>query len=83
MTFAAYSAGPGNFLRIRRAAIAGGLDPHIWFNNVEAGAAKAIGRETVQYVANIFEYYISFKLAEERLQARKESQTAPVLDKQP
>ena len=76
MTFAAYNAGPGNFWRIRKSAVASGLDPHVWFNNVETGAAKVIGRETVQYVANIFKYYISFKLAEERLEAKKESQPA-------
>ncbi len=80
MTFAAYNAGPGNFLKIRRAAIASGLDPHIWFNNVETGAAKVIGGETVQYVGNIFKYYISFKLAEERDAAKAESRAAPVLD---
>ena len=80
MTFAAYNAGPGNFLRIRRAAIASGLDPHLWFNNVETGAAKVIGRETVQYVANIFKYYVSFKLAEARDQAKMESKVAPVID---
>jgi len=83
MTFAAYNAGPGNFARIRRATVASGLDPHLWFNNVETGAANVIGRETVQYVANIFKYYISFKLAEERLEAKKESRTAPVLHTQP
>ena len=76
MTFAAYNAGPGNFWRIRDAAVARGLDPHVWFNSVEAEAARLVGRETVQYVANIFKYYISFKLAEERLEAKKESQPA-------
>jgi membrane-bound lytic murein transglycosylase MltF len=81
MTFAAYNAGPGNFLKIRRVAVASGLNPRLWFNNVETGAAKVIGRETVQYVANIFKYYISFKLAEERLAEKKESESAPVLDK--
>ena len=73
MTFAAYNAGPGNFWRIRDAAIARGLDPHVWFNNVESEAARLIGRETVQNVANIFKYYISFKLAKERLEAKKEA----------
>ena len=76
MTFAAYNAGPGNFWRIRDAAIARGLDPHVWFNNVESEAALLIGRETVQYVANIFKYYIAFRLAEEQLEAKKESQPA-------
>ena len=80
MTFAAYNAGPGNFWRFRQAAAASGLDQHVWFNNVETGAAKLIGRETVQYVANIFKYYISFKLAEERLEAKKES-LFPLLQK--
>ncbi|HXZ16813.1 MAG TPA: transglycosylase SLT domain-containing protein, partial [Roseiarcus sp.] len=74
MTFAAYNAGPGNFWRMRQAAIASGANPHLWFNNVEAAAAKLIGRETVEYVANIFKYYIAFQLAEERLEAKKESQ---------
>jgi membrane-bound lytic murein transglycosylase MltF len=81
MTFAAYNAGPGNFLRIRRAAVADGLNPHLWFNNVETGAAKVIGREAVQYVGNIFKYYISFKLAEERLEEKKNSTSKPILDK--
>jgi len=39
-----------------------GLDPNIWFRNVEIVAAKRIGRETVQYVSNIYKYYISYKL---------------------
>ena len=30
------------------------------FNNVEVVAAKRIGRETVQYVSNIFKYYIAY-----------------------
>jgi membrane-bound lytic murein transglycosylase MltF len=83
MTFAAYNAGPGNFLKIRRAAISSGLDPHLWFNNVETGAAKVIGRETVQYVANIFNYYVSFRLAKERDKAKMESKAARVLDAPP
>ena len=41
MTFAAYNAGPGNFWRIRDAAVARGLDPHVWFNSVEAEAANS------------------------------------------
>ena len=83
MTFAAYNAGPGNFWRFRQAAAASGFDQHVWFNNVETGAAKLIGRETVQYVANIFKYYISFKLAEERLEAKKESLPPLLHERQP
>ena len=83
MTFAAYNAGPGNFWRFRQAAAASGLDQHVWFNNVETGAARLIGRETVQYVANIFKYYISFRLAEERLEAKKESLPPLLQERQP
>jgi membrane-bound lytic murein transglycosylase MltF len=38
------------------------LDPNVWFKNVEIVAAKRIGRETVQYVSNIFKYYVAYKL---------------------
>ena len=31
-----------------------GLDPNVWFGNVELVAAKDIGQETVTYVANMF-----------------------------
>ena len=43
-----------------------GLDPNRWFNNVELVAAKDIGRETVQYVANIYKYYLAYKMVTER-----------------
>jgi membrane-bound lytic murein transglycosylase MltF len=62
MTFAAYNAGPGNLRKFRREASAMGLDPNVWANNVEQGAAKIVGRETVQYVANIYKYYLAYDL---------------------
>ena len=40
-----------------------GLDPNLWFDNVEVVAAKRIGRETVQYVSNIYKYWVAYKLA--------------------
>jgi len=39
-----------------------GLDPNVWFRNVEIVAAKSIGRETVQYVSNIYKYYITYQM---------------------
>lgn len=59
---AAYNAGPGNLRKFRREAGRMGLDEDIWFGNVEHGAAKVVGRETVQYVSNIYKYYVSYKL---------------------
>ncbi len=64
--FASYNAGPNRIARMRRRAAAQGLDPNVWFNNVEVLAAKEIGRETVQYVSNIFKYYVAYKLALEK-----------------
>jgi membrane-bound lytic murein transglycosylase MltF len=63
MAFAAYNAGPGNLRKFRRVAEKSGLDQNVWFGNVEMAAAKIIGRETVQYVDNIYKYYIAYSLA--------------------
>ena len=75
--FAAYNAGPGRIQSLRREAAKKGLDPNKWFNNVEIVASQRIGRETVTYVANIYKYYIAYKLAlediEERRKAREEA----------
>ena len=62
MTFAAYNAGPGRLHKLRREAAARGLDPNVWFGNVERVASERIGRETVTYVSNIFKYYIAYRL---------------------
>ncbi len=62
MTLAAYNAGPGNLRKFRRKAQSMGLDPNRWFNHTEQAAAKIIGRETVQYVSNIYKYYIAYSL---------------------
>ena len=43
-----------------------GRDPNVWFNNVEVSAARVVGRETVQYVSNIYKYYIAYVMAEQR-----------------
>ncbi|MGE6917472.1 transglycosylase SLT domain-containing protein [Achromobacter kerstersii] len=60
--FAAYNAGPGRISQLRKEAAAKGLDPNVWFDNVERVAAQRIGRETVQYVSNIYKYYIAYSL---------------------
>jgi membrane-bound lytic murein transglycosylase MltF len=76
-TFAAYNAGPGRIKQLRERAAKRGLDPNKWFNNVELVAAEAIGRETVQYVSNIYKYYLAYKMIteqrEEREKAKKEA----------
>ncbi|MBM9518577.1 lytic transglycosylase F [Desulforhopalus vacuolatus] len=61
-TFASYNAGPNRVAKLRAEAEKMGLDPNVWFDNVEVVAAKRIGRETVQYVSNIMKYYIAYKM---------------------
>jgi membrane-bound lytic murein transglycosylase MltF len=68
--FAAYNGGPNRIARLRREAAAKGLDPDKWFNNVELLAAEQIGRETVQYVSNIYKYYVAYKLVLDREEQR-------------
>lgn len=67
--FASYNAGAGRVSQLRKEAARRGLDPNVWFHNVEHVAAEKIGAETVTYVANIYKYYIAYHLIlEERAQ---------------
>jgi membrane-bound lytic murein transglycosylase MltF len=75
--FASYNAGPNRIARLRKEATDMGLDPNVWFNNVELVAAKDIGQETVTYVANIYKYYIAYKLAVEQRQIRDKAKRLP------
>ena len=59
-----------NLMKFRRLAEKQGLDPNVWFGNVEQGAARIVGRETVDYVGNIHKYYVAYKLARQRLEQR-------------
>jgi membrane-bound lytic murein transglycosylase MltF len=60
MALAAYNAGPGSLKRFRAYARQHGLNPNVWFGNVESAAAAIKGYETVQYVSNIYKYYIAY-----------------------
>jgi membrane-bound lytic murein transglycosylase MltF len=71
--FAAYNAGPGRVAQLRREASRRGLDPNVWFHNVEYIAEEKIGHETVTYVGNIFKYYVAYRLIEDALEQRQEA----------
>jgi membrane-bound lytic murein transglycosylase MltF len=60
--FAAYNCGPARVRQLRKEAQTRGLNPNIWFNNVERIAGERIGRETVTYVSNIYKYYIAYTM---------------------
>jgi membrane-bound lytic murein transglycosylase MltF len=68
--FASYNAGPGRIRQLRREAEKRGLDPNVWFGNVEQIASERIGRETVTYVSNIYKYYVAYRLATEESERR-------------
>ena len=64
-TWAAYNAGPAKVRRLRDKAKEMGLNPNKWFHNVEYAALEVVGLETVRYVANIYKYYIAYKLSQD------------------
>jgi membrane-bound lytic murein transglycosylase MltF len=69
--FASYNAGPAKVNKLRKKTAAMGLNPNVWFGNVEIAAAKVIGRETVQYVSNIYKYYIAYRIVTEQRERRQ------------
>ncbi|MFT6955738.1 MAG: membrane-bound lytic murein transglycosylase MltF [Halieaceae bacterium] len=73
LALGAYNAGPARMISLRRKATQQGYDPNIWFDNVEIIAAQDIGRETVQYVANIFKYYQAYRMSIARTLEREEA----------
>jgi membrane-bound lytic murein transglycosylase MltF len=75
MTLASYNAGPGRMRQLRRETEKRGLNPNLWFGNVERIVSERIGRETVQYVGNIYKYYIAYRLVQERENERAQAKT--------
>jgi membrane-bound lytic murein transglycosylase MltF len=71
--FASYNAGAGRISQLRKEAAKRGLDPNVWFHNVEYVAAEKIGAETVTYVSNIYKYYIAYKLIIESKEERDQA----------
>ena len=69
---ASYNAGPAKIASLRRMAKDEGLDPNRWFNNVELIASREIGRETTQYVSNVYKYYLAYDMVmQQRVKARQ------------
>lgn len=62
IAFAAYNCGPARVGELRLEARRRGLNPDVWFNHLELVAADRVGEETVQYVSNIYKYYVAYKL---------------------
>ena len=62
--------------QLRKEAAKRGLDPNVWFGNVEQIASERIGRETVTYVSNIYKYYVAYRLLAEERARRDEAKQA-------
>jgi membrane-bound lytic murein transglycosylase MltF len=73
---ASYNAGPNRIRALRKEAAARNLDPNVWFDNVERVVSERIGRETVQYVSNIYKYYIAYTLVQEDVARNLEKSSA-------
>ncbi len=82
MTFASYNAGPGRLRQLRRETAQRGLDPNVWFGNVERVASERIGRETVTYVSNIYKYYLTYRLLSAQ-RDRRDAAKAAVANRKP
>jgi membrane-bound lytic murein transglycosylase MltF len=76
MTLASYNAGPGRIRQIRKETARRGLNPNVWFGNVERIASEKIGRETVTYVSNIYKYYVAYRLVMDRAEGRQRARDA-------
>jgi len=72
LAMASYNAGPNRIQSLRKKAAAQGLDPNKWFGNVEVVTAREVGREPVKYVANIYKYYITYRMTAMQVTARAE-----------
>jgi len=68
---AAYNAGPNRVIGLRKKAREMGLDPNIWFGNVEWAAYSEIGPETPTYVANVQMYFAAYKSVAKVLTSRE------------
>jgi membrane-bound lytic murein transglycosylase MltF len=76
LTLAAYNAGPGRIRELRKETERRGLDPNVWFGNVEQVVSARVGRETVNYVSNIYKYYVAYRLVVEESERRTASKAS-------
>ncbi len=70
-SLAAYNAGPTRISRLRKVAAKEGLDPNVWFDNVEKVVRRKVGLEPINYVGNINRHYLNFIMLDEAIKARE------------
>lgn len=67
---AAYNAGPNRVQAIRAKAEAAGLDPNVWFGNVEQLVANEVGQGPINYVSTIYKYYVAYRFSLPQLEGK-------------
>jgi membrane-bound lytic murein transglycosylase MltF len=78
LALAAYNMGRGRLRYVRRMASERGLDPDVWFDNVELMALERVGQEPVRYVANVNRFYVAYALAlQRRAEADRQRRVQP------
>lgn len=60
---ASYNLGPNNVAKARNEAAKRGFDPNKWFLNVEMACAALFGTAPMNYVRNIYKYYVIYQLS--------------------
>jgi membrane-bound lytic murein transglycosylase MltF len=76
IAFASYNCGPGNVAKARGEAQKRGLDPNVWFNNLEIVIAHRIGIETTKNVRNVYKYYAPYKMIVDAERQSKQAREA-------
>ena len=64
-TFASYKSGANNVESMRKEAATRGLDPNVWFNNVEQLMAERYGMLSTAYVRSILKCKLAYQLIAE------------------
>ena len=60
---AAYNAGPNRVQALRDKAGKLGLDPNVWFGNVDQLVANEVGQGPINYVGTIYKYYVGYRFS--------------------
>lgn len=70
---AAYNAGPNRVQALQAKAREWGLDPNVWFGNVEQLVANEVGQGPINYVGTIYKYYVAYRFSLPQLEGKSEA----------
>lgn len=67
---AAYNAGPNRVQALRNKAEKLGLDPNVWFGNVDQLVANEVGQGPINYVGTIYKYYVAYRFSQRQIEGK-------------